>query len=116
MKKIIHVNQHKIRHNTKHKTDEPVLTVKTYKENNYAHIHDHIQTDIAGVYYFQLAEDDKDQAELFFVSPLPNDSSYQSVKAKQGELLLFPGWLKHGVTTHMSSDDRVSFSFNLKMR
>ena len=87
-----------------------------FKENNYAHIHDHIQTDIAGVYYFQLVEDDKDQAELFFVSPLPNDSSYQSVKAKQGELLLFPGWLKHGVTTLMSSDDRVSFSFNLKMR
>ncbi len=37
MKKIIHVNQHKIRKNTKHGTDEPVLTVKTYKENNYAH-------------------------------------------------------------------------------
>ena len=37
MKKIIHVNQHKIRHNTKHGTDDLVLTVKTYKENNYAH-------------------------------------------------------------------------------
>ena len=37
LKKIIHVNQHKIRHNTKNGTDEPVLTVKTYKENNYAH-------------------------------------------------------------------------------
>ena len=37
MKKIIHVNQHKIRKNTKHGTDEPVLTIKTYKENNYAH-------------------------------------------------------------------------------
>lgn len=37
MKKIIHVNQHKIKKNTKHGTDEPVLTVKTYKENNYAH-------------------------------------------------------------------------------
>ena len=37
MKKIIHVNQHKIRSNTKNETDEPVLTVKTYKENNYAH-------------------------------------------------------------------------------
>ena len=37
MKKIIHVNQHKIKHNTKHGTDEPVLTVKTYKDNNYAH-------------------------------------------------------------------------------
>jgi len=37
MKKIIHVNQHKIKRNTKHGTDEPVLTVKTYKDNNYAH-------------------------------------------------------------------------------
>tara|TARA_R110000737_G_scaffold100717_1_gene134570 strand:+ start:285 stop:566 length:282 start_codon:yes stop_codon:yes gene_type:complete len=37
MKRIIHVNQHKIRANTKHGTDEPVLTVKTYKENKYAH-------------------------------------------------------------------------------
>ena len=37
MKKIIHVNQHVIRRNTKNKPFEPVLTVKTYKENNYAH-------------------------------------------------------------------------------
>jgi hypothetical protein len=37
MKKIIHVNQHIIRRNQKRGTDEPVLTVKTYKENNYAH-------------------------------------------------------------------------------
>ena len=37
MKKIIHVNQHVLKRNTKYKTDDPVLTVKTYKENNYAH-------------------------------------------------------------------------------
>ena len=37
MKKIIHVNQHVTRNNTKEGTDEPVLTVKTYKENDYAH-------------------------------------------------------------------------------
>lgn len=37
MKKIIHVNQHVIRRNIKQGTDEPVLTVKTYKENDYAH-------------------------------------------------------------------------------
>jgi hypothetical protein len=37
MKKIIHVNQNVIRRNTKHETDEPCLTVKTYKENKYAH-------------------------------------------------------------------------------
>lgn len=33
----IHVNQHKIRSNHKNGTDEPVLTVKNYKSNTYAH-------------------------------------------------------------------------------
>ena len=37
MKKIIHVNQHVLKRNTKNNTDEPVLTVKTYKDNVYAH-------------------------------------------------------------------------------
>jgi hypothetical protein len=37
MKTIIHVNQHQIRHNHKHGTRDPVLTVKTYKSNDYAH-------------------------------------------------------------------------------
>jgi hypothetical protein len=37
MKTIIHVNQHVIKANTKNKTDDPVLTVKDYKTNTYAH-------------------------------------------------------------------------------
>ena len=39
MKKIIHVNQHKIRANTKRELRdlEPVLTVKTYKSNDYGY-------------------------------------------------------------------------------
>lgn len=37
MKTVIHVNQHKIRSNTKKDQTEPVLTVKTYKSNDYAH-------------------------------------------------------------------------------
>ena len=37
MKKIIHVNQHKIKSNRKNSETEPVLTCKTYKSNDYAH-------------------------------------------------------------------------------
>ena len=37
MRTIIHVNQHKIKSNTKNKTSLPCLTVKTYKTNEYAH-------------------------------------------------------------------------------
>jgi hypothetical protein len=37
MKKKIHINMHKIRANKKHGTNEPVITVKTYKSNTYGH-------------------------------------------------------------------------------
>lgn len=37
MKTIIHVNQHVIRQNARLGARDPVLTVKTYKSNTYAH-------------------------------------------------------------------------------
>ena len=37
MKKIIHINQHIIKKNAKTGTREPVITVKTYKSNDYGH-------------------------------------------------------------------------------
>jgi hypothetical protein len=37
MKTIIHVNQHVIKSNLKNGEQHPVLTVKTYKTNTYAH-------------------------------------------------------------------------------
>ena len=37
MKTVIHVNQHIIKRNTKCGTCDPVLTVKNYKSNTYAH-------------------------------------------------------------------------------
>lgn len=37
MKTIIHVNQHVIKANRRDGTSNPVLTVKTYKSNTYAH-------------------------------------------------------------------------------
>ena len=37
MKKRIHINQHVIKRNAKTGEREPVITAKTYKENNYGH-------------------------------------------------------------------------------
>jgi hypothetical protein len=37
MKTIVHVNQHVIKSNRKNQVEDPVLTVKTYKDNRYAH-------------------------------------------------------------------------------
>ena len=54
MNKIIHINQHILKKNTKQNSDEPVLTVKTYKQNSYAHeaiIRDKAGNEIARVVY-----------------------------------------------------------------
>ena len=37
MKTIVHVNQHVIKSNRVMGANDPVLTVKTYKDNRYAH-------------------------------------------------------------------------------
>jgi hypothetical protein len=37
MKTYIHVNQHKIRANKKHGTNEPVITIKKGRKNTYCH-------------------------------------------------------------------------------
>ena len=54
MRTIIHVNQHKIRANRKSGANEPCLTVKTYKDNRYAHeavIRNGVGEEVARVVY-----------------------------------------------------------------
>jgi len=54
MKTIIHVNQHRIKSNRKTGAREPVITVKTYKSNHYAHevvIYDSQGVEVARVVY-----------------------------------------------------------------
>ena len=89
-----------------------------FKKGNYAHIHNHGDSDIAGVYYFKKSGDD---GNLFFCTP--NKAIDSSVLLKtgrmvvnptEGDLLLFPGWLDHGVQTNDTDDERVSVSFNIR--
>jgi len=54
MKKIIHINQHVIRKNSKTGERNPVITCKTYKDNTYANsviIKDSSGNDVARVIY-----------------------------------------------------------------
>lgn len=54
MKTRIHINQHKIKSNKKNQTHEPVITVKTYKSNEYGNtvvIYDDFQNEVARVVY-----------------------------------------------------------------
>lgn len=86
-------------------------------------IHDHANSLFSGVYYIQTPENSGDltfydprEAKTFYKPPLKeyNQYSADAVKFKPvpGLLLVFPSWLKHGVDPNMSSEERISISFN----
>lgn len=90
--------------------------------NSYAVIHSHGDVDISGVYYFKTNGQD---GNIFFETPtktMKNSYCFRTyhkaleVEPKVGKLLLFPGWLEHGVATNQTNDDRVSISFNIKFK
>ena len=90
-----------------------------FKKGNHAHIHNHKGADISGVYYFKSTGDDGD---IFFTTPNQYtemsdvwSSDRFSHSSDEGKLLIFPSYLKHGVTTNLTSSTRISFSFNLKV-
>ena len=91
---------------------------------NLEHTHSHCL--FSGVYYIKTPNNCGD---IYFSNPNPvsfvwnlddiKDSSRSLianekwfVKSNAGVLLLFPSWAKHGVTSNMSNEDRISISFN----
>lgn len=93
--------------------------VSLFKENNYGHIHDHGHSDISGVYYYRTSGED---GKIFFETPNPHLSTsfcYEQLSTPwehtpiEGKLLLFPGWLKHGIRTNPTKKERISISFNI---
>ena len=93
--------------------------ISKFSPGDHAHVHSHSSVDIAGVYYYKT---NKEDGYLYFQTPNPNLESSLCYAdqgqrwrhfPEEGKLLLFPGWLKHGVTTNETEDARMSISFNI---
>jgi uncharacterized protein (TIGR02466 family) len=97
-------------------------------------VHIHSGSDFSVVYYPLVP---KDSGNITFISPNDlisfwwsnflktnkrNDKEYTNcftadyteLTPNTGDLIIFPSWLKHGVSTNNSSKDRISISFNIK--
>lgn len=88
----------------------------------YAHIHSHGSSDLSGVYYVNSNRED---GNIFFQDPnkmmgssycFSHISSRQEFTPAPGRILLFPGWLEHGVTTNTTDNERISVSFNIQFK
>ncbi|NBP16120.1 hypothetical protein EBU95_17340 [bacterium] len=71
---------------------------------------------VAGVYYFKV---DGNNGCLRFHN-IQNDNlihmfngSYVDLTPKEGNLILFPGWLPHEITMNNTMNDRISIGFHL---
>ena len=86
---------------------------------HYAHAHHHGHADLSGVYYYKTTGDDGD---LFFQTPnlasttsvWSNQPHTISMKPEQGKIILFPGYLMHGIRTNTTPHTRLSVSFNMR--
>ena len=93
------------------------------KNGHFAHSHNHAPTDISGVYYYQTTGND---GHFFFESPNNYFETSKCFKKKYGQrflqqpevgkIILFPGWLRHGVFLNSTDNERVSISFNINFK
>lgn len=99
------------------------ININPFGSYNLRHLHP--RSLFSGVYYPKVPQGDC--GDLIFyrdhvmLSYLPNHiveewndmtSGTTVYKARQGMLLIFPSWLEHSVTTNLTSEDRISISFN----
>ena len=89
-----------------------------FNKGMYGVCHEHGWSDISGVYYYQTNGEDGD---IYFQTPVlaqttcfwdstPNTVSFPPCP---GGIILFPGWLRHGVHSNTTDHTRMSVSFNI---
>jgi uncharacterized protein (TIGR02466 family) len=93
------------------------------KKGHFAHSHNHAPTDISGVYYYKTNGND---GHFFFESPNTYFETSKCFREKYsqrflqqpkiGKIILFPGWLRHGVFLNSSDNERISISFNINFK
>jgi uncharacterized protein (TIGR02466 family) len=93
-----------------------------FQKGQYGQVHNHGNADVSGCYYVETSGGDGD---LFFEDPRPgHETNYvfggrymagrRNYTPEVGKLILFPGYINHGIKTNTTDVDRVSLSFNIK--
>lgn len=99
--------------------------INGYKDYNLIHAHGNVV--VSGVYYLQIPEN---SGNIFFINPASDlieiswqksikkytehNSPFFNINSIESNLILFPGWLKHGVEANLNKkENRVSLSFNI---
>lgn len=83
--------------------------ITKFEKGNFSSIHDHGMDDISGCYYYKTSGKDGD---FFYESSSPWGGRV-NIPPEEGQLLLFPSWMKHGVLSNDTNSVRMSLAFNV---
>lgn len=87
-------------------------------------VHNHPDAMLSGVFYIDIPDENTsnikfyrdDDAEYYIPENMETynniTSSEATYKPITGMLLIFPSWIKHGVTVNKSNKERIALSFN----
>ncbi|MBP02451.1 MAG: hypothetical protein CMM25_06555 [Rhodospirillaceae bacterium] len=91
-------------------------------------VHNHPQSSWSGVYYVDTGTPrslDGNSGQIYFLDPRSGAGMCQDpfqmygmgreFKPENGQLLLFPSWLMHGVHSYLGNTKRISIAFNISL-
>jgi uncharacterized protein (TIGR02466 family) len=108
------------------KTDVSLYITQSWlnhtKDSEYHHYHNHPNSFVSGVFYFEV---DENSDHIVFHSPRSDETlqvvsgTYNEYNAKtwyngvrNSQLILFPSWLNHSVDQKQQTNKRISLAFN----
>lgn len=100
--------------------------INLYQPGAYQHFHIHSGSDISGCYYYDVPEGSGDIAFAdhakqtsqfpYNYTNIPLFQIRQSITPAPGSIVLFPSSAPHAVYQNTSSENRMSFAFNVSVR
>ena len=80
-----------------------------YEKNDLSKIHHHPRNGISGCYYYKTT-DSPGNGDFYFQD---NWEKNHTIIPEEGQLVLFPSWLNHGVTINKTDKTRMCLAFNI---
>lgn len=70
----------------------------------------------SGSFYFKCPSARADKLSYLGIDKDNIFSSHRERLPDVGDIIVFPGWIEHGVNQNMSDEDRISYAFNCRVK
>jgi uncharacterized protein (TIGR02466 family) len=96
------------------------------EQGHYAQVHDHADAHWSAVYYVDAGDcDDESSGRISWINPVGGHRALPGAQVvptafswlpRTGQLLIFPGWLRHAVEPYRGTRPRIAVAANIEVR